>query len=314
MRRVGRRSVRSSTSVDPTDVSSPPGLPHPTTRCSTGEPRRWIVKLENRRKRCRALSSSTILSGCPPNAVAQTYPDASVQAVVEPAPSWWLKDCPLGHGSLVWAIVPYPEQKPHRLVAVGRGADDYQHYSATYRLEEFRVGAPQPETSTLPVAAMPLHDGESYMVQRGKMRPCLILVEPEEELDRSLTRGARRWQTARTRLVAPFYSANGSSSRGGWLPELVSQIRRCDHPQYFWDLLPLSNSSPEGSILRFDHTFSIGRDPATIVPTGYALHADALDVLKDWYLWYVMGTVAEGRALDMARELLREHSAAPDPV
>ena len=169
--------------------------------------------------------------------MTQKYPDESVQALVSPDPTWWLPDQPLGRGSLVWALPPYPEQKPHRLVPVGRGEKDRQHASALFQLEEFRVGGTPPRAPTLPVAAMPLRDGESYMVLRGKRRPGLILAEPEPEveIDPSLTRGKRRWQTARTRLVAPFYSANGTSWRGGWAPELVTRIQHCEYPQYFWE-------------------------------------------------------------------------------
>ena len=155
---------------------------------------------------------------------------------------------------------------------------------------------------------MPVRDGESHMVLRGKKRPVLILAEAKVRIDPSLTRRKRRWQTARTRLVAPFYSANGTSLRGGWLPELVSRIQHCEYPQYFWEALPVS-SSTEGSILRFDHAFSIGEDLANIEATGYRLHSDALEVLQDWYLWYVTGTVTRDSVLETALSVLRDLGA-----
>lgn len=247
--------------------------------------------------------------------MTQTYPEESVQALVSLDKNWWGRSKTVGPGSLVWAVAPYPEQKPRRLTVTSRGDDDRQHDSAAYHMEEFRVGDPPPKPSTLPVAAMPLFDGESFLVQRGKRRPCLILVEPSEEIDRTLARGQPRRHTARTRLVLPYYSANGTSSRGGWSPKLVARIKLCEYAQYFWDLLPLPSGSPEGSILRLDHAFSIGRDPASIESTGYSLHPEALRVLEDQYLWYVTGTdqkrAAEDTRFATARTILREYAAGP---
>ena len=241
--------------------------------------------------------------------MTQKYPDESVQGLVAPDPAWWLADQPLGEGSLVWGLAPFPAQKPQRLIPIGRGKEERQHSSAAFRLEEFRVGDRPPKTSTLPVAAMPVRVDESHMVLRGKRRPVLILAEAKVRIDPSLTRGKRRWQTARTRLVAPFYSANGTSLRGGWLPELVTRIQHCEYPQYFWDALPVP-SSTEGSILRFDHAFSIGEDVANIEPTGYQLHSDALGVLQDWYLWYVTGTVPRDSVLETVLSVLRDLDAS----
>ena len=91
----------------------------------------------------------------------------------------------------------------------------------------------------------------------------------------------------------------------GGLPNLVVRIRRCEYPQYFWEDLPL-RGSPEGSILRFDHAFSIGHDLANVKRTGYRLHPDALDILEDWFAWYVTGTLAQSSTISAARELLCE--------
>ena len=235
------------------------------------------------------------------------YPDDSIQSLVSPDPSWWVpaSNQTLARGSLISAIVPYPEQKPFRLVPVGRGQDARQHTQAEYRLEEFRVGETPRQTSTLPVAALPLRGGEEYLVRRGKRRPCLILASTEVPVDASVARGKRQWQTALTRLVMPYYSANGTPARAGWSPELVVRIRRCEYPQYFWEDLPL-RGSPEGSILRFDHAFSIGHDLANVKRTGYRLHPDALDILEDWFAWYVTGTLAQSSTISAARELLCE--------
>ena len=233
------------------------------------------------------------------------YPDESVQSVVGPDPSWWVSvpGKTVIRGSLLWAIVPYPEQKPFRLIPLGRGQDPRQHTQAEYRLEDFRVGDTPQQTSPLPVAAMPLRTGEEYLVRRGKRRPCLVMGSTEVRVDADLVRG-KRWQTALTRLVVPYYSANGSATRGGWVPELVTRIRQCEYPQYFWEILPL-RGSPEGSILRFDHAFSIGHDLANVEQTGYQLHPDALGLLDEWFAWYVTGAIAREGAMAAVRDLLR---------
>lgn len=236
--------------------------------------------------------------------MTQKFPDESIQSVLGLESSWWgrVPGQTLTRGSLVRTIVPYPEQKPYRLLPTGRGDDSRQHAKADYRVEQFRVGD-RPEVSTLPVAALPLRDGEDYIVRRGKLRPCLTLASTAPVAG-SLTRGYPRWQTARTRLVVPYYSANGTSSRGGWPPELVVRIRECEYPQYFWDKLPLPASSTEGSILCWSHAFSIGHDPAGVIQTGYQLDPTALEVLEEWFGWYITGALARGGDVDEARELL----------
>ena len=175
---------------------------------------------------------------------------------------------------------------------------------AHYRLEEFRLGEPQQGVSLLPVAVLPQRDGETHLVRRGKQRPCLVIANTEERVDPTLARGTR-WQTALARLVVPYYSANGTSHRGGWPDELVARIQRCEYPQYVWDMLPLSGS-PKGSILRLDHAFAIGHDLANVRLTPHQLHQDALGILDDWFAWYVTGTLSAAGALTTARELLRE--------
>ena len=150
-----------------------------------------------------------------------------------------------------------------------------------------------------------MRSGEERLVRRGKQRPCLVLASTDVPVDIALARGRKRWQTAWTRLLMPYYSANGTAARAGWSPELVDRIRRCEYPQYFWENLPLPGSS-EGSILRFDHAFSIGHDTANVVRTGYRLHSDALDVMDEWFAWYLTGALTEAGKIRTARELLAE--------
>lgn len=68
-----------------------------------------------------------------------------------------------------------------------------------------------------------------------------------------------------------------------------------------WDNLPLPGAR-EGSILRFDHAFTIGHDPANVQQTRYRLHEHALDILEDWFAWYVTGKL-KSETIITAREL-----------
>ena len=174
---------------------------------------------------------------------------------------------------------------------------------ATYRMEEFKWRAPRP-TSSLPVAAMPSRPNEDRIVRRGKWRPCLILANTGVPVDSALA-PKKRWQTKLARLLVPYYSANGSASRGGWPEPFVARIRHCGYPQYFWDSLPL-NSSPEGSILRFDHAFAIGHDPTHVEQTRCRLSQDALAVMHDWFAWYVTGRLGSNSIISTAQDLFAD--------
>src|SRR5207245_1659934 len=58
----------------------------------------------------------------------------------------------------------------------------------------------------------------------------------------------------------PFYGADAGGTRSGWHPPFVERIRRAEYPQYVWDKLPITGATE--SILRLDHVFALGADPA----------------------------------------------------
>ena len=129
--------------------------------------------------------------------------------------------------------------------------DPTSHTQVNYRLEPLhikRISRPP----TLPVAALPSYSGEIRTVYRAKKRPLLVISCGGPDIPKGLKVGAAGWQTAPTLLVAPYYGATQSGTRGGWKEEFVKRIRRCEYPQYLWDKLPI-NGSTEESILGFDH-------------------------------------------------------------
>ncbi len=161
-----------------------------------------------------------------------------------------------------------------------RHDDPRQHTRANFRVEQFRIGDPPPPEGTLPVAALPLREGEVHYVQRGKVRPAVVLSAGGTEIPREIRQGEQRWQSARAMLVAPFYGAEPGGTRGGWPAPFVERIRRAEYPQYVWDKLPLGGETV--SILRLDHLFPIGADPATYALQPVRLSDEALALLDEW--------------------------------
>lgn len=226
------------------------------------------------------------------------YPDDSVQYLVEP---WWVPADAgrIERGRLVRTLVPYPEMKPHRLIPEGRGDDARQHTRANFRIEPYRIGDPPPAVGVLPVAGLPLREGETYSVHRGKVRPTVVLSTSGPEIPRGIAGGRERWQSAHTLLVAPFYGADPGGTRGGWPADFVGRIKRAEYPQYVWDKLPVTGSTE--SILRLDHVFPIGIDPAGYQPYPFRLSPDALAVMDVWLRWLFAGDLDPDSILGMVR-------------
>lgn len=231
--------------------------------------------------------------------MSQKFPDLCVQSL---ARSWWEPEssAAIARGRLIKVIVPYPDMKPSRLIPVGRGTDARQHASAAYRLEEFRTGDPIAEVSTLPVAGLPIRSGETYLVRRGKIRPALVLATGGPPVQRELREGAAKWQSNPTLLVAPYYGATADGSRSGWSPQFVDRIQRVEYSQYVWDNLPIGGSE-DGSILRLDHVFPIGADPANWQVTPHRLSTEAMSFVDEWLSWHITGGLAKDGLLDFAR-------------
>jgi hypothetical protein len=247
----------------------------------------------------QANFASASLFGCHRNAVIPTFPEASVQTL---ATSWWEADsgASITRGRLIKVITPYPDMKPYRLIATGRGDNARQHEVAAYRLEEFRTGDPIGDVSALPVAGFPLRTGETHIVRRGKLRPVLVLATGGAPIPRELRAGSANWQSNQTLLVAPYYGVASDGSRGGWNSEFVRRIQRVEYSQYIWDNLPIG-SSDAGSILRLDHVFPVGSDPANWQVTPWRLSSDAMTFVDEWLSWHLTGGLPVGGVLEIAR-------------
>lgn len=231
--------------------------------------------------------------------MTQKYPEDSLPYYFPP---WWVRaeDRQIRRGRLLWAFVPHVDQHPYILVAEGRSGAT-EHGSADYRFEPLQ-GSHLPAGAKLPVAGLPHYLGEARLVYRAKRRPVLVLSTGGSEIPKSLRIGAARYQTNSTLIAAPYYGADQGGTTGGWKPEFVARIRRCEYPQYLWDSLPLKGR--EESVLRLDHLQPIGKHGESYEATDYELHEDALTAVDDYLTWFLKGEVPQDSLLNEIRRVL----------
>lgn len=246
-------------------------------------------------------------SGNPPSEPNLTYPDLTIQYLLDPSP-WWIKEDTqdFRRGRLAWAFIPHWGLEPLTLEPTGRTTPT-DHRSASYQLRTLRINEPRSK-SKLPVAGTPLLDDEVYTVFRAKKRPVLIISAGGEDIPDELKRGRLKWQTQKSILVAPYFGSERSDSRAGWPDDLVERIKRCEYSQYFWDLLPLEKK-PTGSILMMNSIQPVGHHYNSLGWTPFRLSDDALVVMEEWILWLVTGKMKENGTLPTFQEILLDYEA-----
>lgn len=173
---------------------------------------------------------------------------------------------------------------------------------AEFEMEPLQ-GSRAPVGADLPVAGLPHYPGEVRLVYRAKKRPALVLGVGGAEIPRPLRTGSARYQTNPTILAAPYYGADLGGSTGGWRPEFVDRIRRCEYPQYMWDSLPVPGRRE--SILRLDHLQPVGKHGQSYELTEYELDAGALTVVDDYLAWLLQGALpVDSLLIEVRRALL----------
>lgn len=233
--------------------------------------------------------------------MTQTYPDISIQNFVG---SWWREDKSkdFRRGRLIMAFVPHVDQVPYCLQVSGR-TEATQHTSALFEIKPTSINQRRKD-KTLPVAALPEYKGESYGVYRLKKRPLVILSSGGDEVPKALKLGKPNWQTAPTVIACPYYGADEGEGRAGFKQEFVERIRRCEYPQFVFDMLPLPGTKE--SILRLDHLQPIGKHHDAIEFTQFCLTEEALEVLDEWLWWLLMGyPEKDGTLLYLREEMLK---------
>jgi hypothetical protein len=243
-----------------------------------------------------------MICGIRQDVVKLVYPEDAIQYYVDP---WWIQDekPAICRGRLLWAFVPHVDTIPSILIPEGR-SEPTDHTRALFRIETLQIGKSHTQPS-LPVAALPHYPGEVRTVYRAKVRPVLVIGTEGPSIPHTLRIGAAKSQSSPTLLVAPYYGAVRSKDRGGWKPEFVKRIRRCEYPQYVWDILSLTGK-PEESILRLDHVQPMSTHYKAIELTKYRLSEDALKIIDEWLLWLLRGVIDKEGSLYFIRQSLQE--------
>jgi hypothetical protein len=237
--------------------------------------------------------------------------DPSVQSLLEPD-SWWVRSDSrtTQRGHLAWAYLPYLEMEPRTLVVEGR-ADPTDHGRAKCRIEPLRIREP-PRAPSLPVAALPIYEGEVYLVQRAKRRPVLVIGTGGPDVPPALRAGAPRWQTAPCVLAAPYFGVDATGRRSGFPEPFVDRVRICEYPQFVLDALPIGGSTKR-SMLRLDHVQPLGNHHNAFELTEHCLSPPALRVIDDWLTWLTTGNLPADGPLAVIRTILIEDAAETRP-
>jgi hypothetical protein len=156
----------------------------------------------------------------------------------------------------------------------------------------------------LPVAGIPVYSGERLTLNRGKVRPALIIATPGTTIEQAVRAGLPKGHYAPTYLVAPFYTAASTGTQAGFSQEFVRRTKRCEYTQCFWDLLPISPGHP-GSILRFDQIQAVEPDISSLQPTDWILSKEAQAVLHEMLVRHMSQTELdpEGLAIVAVEEI-----------
>jgi hypothetical protein len=231
------------------------------------------------------------------------FPEDCIQSVIGGKKWWEERDSPhLARGALVFAFAPHVDQIPYAFEPIGR-KDPEAHSEAIVRVAPLSVDQPLRQAQ-LPVAAMPLNQGEVWAAYRAKKRPCLVLSCNTPGVDPALTKGMMKNATAPTCLVAPYYGVAQAGKRGGYQEEFVQRVRRSEYPQFMWDFLPIPGG--EESILRLDHTQPIGTHYKAYKASGFGLCADAIEILDELLSWLIKGGVPKDSLIAMYRKEIED--------
>ncbi len=215
--------------------------------------------------------------------MTQTYPNDCLQYYVDP---WWVKTekATKERWRLGWALARHISESPFTLQILGR-TDPKEHDQAELQIVPFNVKAPPAPRPSLPVAAMPLRPKEYYCVQRGKIRPVLIIATPGTRINAEYQNLLRNKLHHPLYIVAPFYGVDQDGSRAGVPNEFVQRVKTCEYSQYLWDMLP--DGRGKQSVLRLDQMQPIEPACCALECTNYKLSNDAGMILDEWIMWHL---------------------------
>lgn len=210
-----------------------------------------------------------------------SFPEHCVQAWI--SEGWWVKSGSnsLRRGTLVRAFVPYVGGR-QELVPTARSSPT-EHRRLDAELQGFHLSkkhrAPNP-----PCASFPYFPSERSAVQRGKIRPALVVSDLARYQERKETAS---WIKKPSVLIAPYFGADPDGRRAGWPACLVNAIEHYKLPQYLSDSLPIGG--PAKSILRLDQIQPLENSSNEFRFTGWELSEEAVNILDEWVFWYRTG-------------------------
>lgn len=231
-----------------------------------------------------------------------TYPEYCIQNL---EPSWWEenKDKKPRRGTLIETFIPFVDTSPYCFSMKGR-TDPEAHNKAEMVVAPLKVGQSL-KKEALPIAGAPLNGADVWGAYRAKIRPCLIISEQGDYVDRTLTKGKPTHATARTFLVAPFYGIKGQEKQVYDDSSFIEKVRHLEYKQFFWDKLPHSNG--QESILRLDQIQPIGIAYDVHKNLGYKLNEKALEIMNDLLRRYIWDEVDKEGDLKAFRDLLSDY-------
>lgn len=226
------------------------------------------------------------------------YPDDCIQSICG-SDSWWIEhpSRQLCRGALLVGFVPHVDQVPYTLTPVGR-TNATEHGRADVKVAALKVdqSAVQP---TLPVAAMPLHDGEVWAAYRAKRRLCLVLSSVNGSV------GVSSNFASPSLLIAPYYELDKKAGRPGYSQPFIDRVRRAEYPQFLWDLLPAEGAEAP-YLLRLDQLQAFSAQSLAYRVLPYRLGNEALSCLDAQLTWLLRGGIPDGHNLATFRQLMKD--------
>lgn len=223
------------------------------------------------------------------------YPNDSIQGSVGPDP-WWINDekREFEIGRLVYAILPFVDQNPYALETVGR-VKSTQHKEAYVKFIPLDIKSAV-RYDRLPIAPLPKFPGEISAVYRCKRRPAMIVHAGGPKIPNELRIDKPRRHTDPCIIVAPFFGEDEKSNRAGYSQPFVERVRRCEYPQFFWDILP-EYGVETGSIMRLDQIQPVGRNHSVVEVTNFRLSDSAFMIMNQFLEWFFHDQLVENSFL-----------------
>lgn len=227
------------------------------------------------------------------------FPTDSIQSMTD---AWWEDDQSktICRGALVWTYVQFYSQIPYELYAERIEAEN--HKTAFLKARPLHAGCRRSESAPLPVAGLTLAGADCFIVNRAKMRPCLVLGAIDHKaIDKKWKQSMSSAMKHDFFLVAPYFSV-AQEGRGGCPPKFTERVRHAEYSRFLWDFLP--GKCGHESVLRLDQIQPVGFHHQAFEHFGFRLTPAALKLVDEWLNWLIFDR--PGEELKAFREMVRD--------